>query len=162
RANRRGIVYGATHQRVESLAAELGRRGIRVAAYHAGLHDAARTDVEARFHRNDLDVVVATIAFGMGVDKPDIGWGVHADAARSLDEYYQEFGGAGRDGAPAQATLYFRNEDLRLPKMYASRVGPSPTSLATVAGALAEGAATMTDVRLQSGLSRERTSSTVM
>jgi ATP-dependent DNA helicase RecQ len=158
----RGIVYGATHQRVESLAAEFARRGIRVAPYHAGLSDSARTHVEAGFHRDDLDVVVATIAFGMGVDKPDIRWVFHADASGSLDEYYQEFGRAGRDGGPAQATLYFRTEDLRLPKMYASRLGPSPTSLATVAGCLAGGAATLTDVRVQSGLSRERTSATVM
>jgi ATP-dependent DNA helicase RecQ len=157
-----GIVYGATRKRVEGLAADFERRGLRVAPYHAGLRDSARTDVEARFHGDDLQVVVATIAFGMGVDKPDIRWVFHADASGSLDEYYQEFGRAGRDGAAAQTTLYFRNEDLRLPNMYASRVGPSPRSLTAVATSLADGAATLTDVREHSGLSRERTGATVM
>jgi ATP-dependent DNA helicase RecQ len=158
----RGIVYGATHRRVEDLAADLARRGLRVAPYHAGLPDAVRSSVEVRFRGDELDVVVATIAFGMGIDKPDIRWVFHADVSGSIDEYYQEFGRAGRDGGPAQATLYFRTEDLRLPTMYASRIGPSPRSLAAVAEALSAGAASLAGVREHSGLSRERTSVTVM
>jgi ATP-dependent DNA helicase RecQ len=157
-----GIVYGATHRRVEDLAARLQQRGLRVAAYHAGRRDSARNDVEARFHNGDLEVVVATIAFGMGIDKPDIRWVFHADASGSVDEYYQEFGRAGRDGGAARATLYFRTEDLRLPTMYASRIGPSSKSLAAVAEALAAGAATLADLRQVAGLSRERTGATVM
>ena len=162
RRSGRGIVYAATRQRVETLAADFGRRRVRVAPYHAGLSGSARTDVEARFRDDDLDVVVATIAFGMGVDKPDIRWVFHADASGSVDEYYQEFGRAGRDGAPAHVTLYFRTEDLRLPKRYASRIGPSPQSLRKAVDALADGADTLAAVREHTGLSRERTSATVM
>jgi ATP-dependent DNA helicase RecQ len=135
-----GIVYGATHKRVENLAAAWSELGLRVAAYHAGLGNAARTEVEHRFHRGDLDVVVATIAFGMGIDKPDIRWVFHADVSGSLDEYYQEFGRAGRDGDRADAILYFRSEDLRLPRMYAAEAGPSEASLTAVADAVAAGA----------------------
>jgi ATP-dependent DNA helicase RecQ len=157
-----GIVYGATRRRVEELAADLERRGLRSTPYHAGLRGATRTEVEAQFEGDELDVVVATIAFGMGIDKPDIRWVFHAEPSGSLDEYYQELGRAGRDGGPAEAALYFRTEDLRLPKMYASRTGPSPRSLAAVADALAGGAATLTEVRERSGLARERTSASVM
>ncbi len=162
--NGRGIVYGATRKRVETLAATLHDRGLRATPYHAGLRSAARTEIEQRFHSDEVDVVVATIAFGMGVDKPDIRWVFHADVSGSLDEYYQEFGRAGRDGAAADAVLYFRTEDLRLPRMYASRIGPSPAALAAVVSALAgkDRPATLDGVRQRAQLSRERTGATVM
>jgi ATP-dependent DNA helicase RecQ len=145
-----GIVYGATHQRVEELAARLSGLRLRAAAYHAGLGDTARAEVEQRFHRGDLDVVVATIAFGMGIDKPDVRWAFHADVSGSLDEYYQEFGRGGRDGQPAEAVLYFRAQDLALPRRYASLSGPSARNLAAVAGALAADDRPMTLAALQS------------
>ena len=102
-----GIVYGATHHRVETVAANLSAQGVRAAPYHAGLPNPERSQIEHRFHDDELDVVVATIAFGMGIDKPDVRWVFHADVSGSLDEYYQEFGRAGRDGGPSDAVLYF-------------------------------------------------------
>jgi ATP-dependent DNA helicase RecQ len=132
-----GIVYAATHRRVETLASALAEQGVRAAGYHAGLPNSERSEVERRFHSDELDVVVAIIAFGMGIDKPDIRWVFHADVSGSLDEYYQEFGRAGRDGDRADAVLYFRTEDLALPRMYAARAAPSSKTLTEVARALA-------------------------
>jgi ATP-dependent DNA helicase RecQ len=160
----RGIVYAATHHRVEALAATMASRHVRAAAYHAGLPKAVRADVEQRFHDDELDVVVATIAFGMGIDKPDIRWVFHADVSGSLDEYCQEFGRAGRDGGAANATLYFRREDLSLPRMYASGGGPSREDLGAVANALAgaAGPARLADIAGQLGLSRSRSEAAAM
>ena len=159
-----GIVYGATHQRVETVAANLSAQGLRAAAYHAGLPSTERSQLEHRFHEDELDVVVATIAFGMGIDKPDVRWVFHADVSGSLDEYYQEFGRAGRDGGRADAALYFRAEDLALPRRYAASSGPSRAALAAVAATLARDKSPMTlnDVRDRSGLPRQRTEAAAM
>jgi ATP-dependent DNA helicase RecQ len=159
-----GIVYGATHKRVETLAAECSRLGLRAVPYHAGLPAAARLEAEQRFRDGQLDVVVATIAFGMGIDKADIRWVFHADVSGSLDEYYQEIGRAGRDGGPADAVLYFRHEDLRLPRMYASKAGPSTESLETMANALGadDGPTNLAEIARRTRLSRTRVSATAM
>ncbi len=160
-----GIVYGATHKRVENLAAAWSDVGLRVGAYHAGLGNAVRTEVEHRFHDGELDVVVATIAFGMGIDKPDIRWVFHADVSGSPDEYYQEVGRAGRDGDRADAVLYFRSEDLRLPRSYAAKFGPSEASLTAVADALAAGRQhplMLADLQERVGLSRSHTEATAL
>ncbi|MEW2516704.1 RecQ family ATP-dependent DNA helicase [Actinacidiphila alni] len=115
-----GIVYTATRRESESYAAELGAAGVSAAAYHAGLRSAERTQVQDRFLRGDLRVVVATSAFGMGIDKPDVRFVVHASVPGSLDAYYQEIGRAGRDGAPARAFLAYRPQDLGLRKFFSS------------------------------------------
>jgi ATP-dependent DNA helicase RecQ len=115
-----GLVYVATRKNTEAYAAELAEYGLRAEAYHAGRKHAERDDVHARFLTDELDVVVATNAFGMGIDKADLRFVVHADIPNSLDSYYQEIGRAGRDGEPALAVLYYRAEDLSLQQFFAT------------------------------------------
>ena len=115
-----GLVYTATRKSAEQYAEALAELGIDAAAYHAGMKAADREDVHDRFTTGGLDVVVATTAFGMGIDKADVRFVLHAEVADSLDSYYQEIGRAGRDGRPAVAALYYRQEDLGLRKFFAS------------------------------------------
>jgi ATP-dependent DNA helicase RecQ len=108
-----GIVYCLSRRRVDELTAQLQSDGIRVRPYHAGLDADTRRDNQEAFIRDDVQVIIATIAFGMGINKPDVRWVVHYDLPKSLESYYQESGRAGRDGDPARCTLYFGAGDIR-------------------------------------------------
>jgi ATP-dependent DNA helicase RecQ len=114
-----GIVYVATRRQAEKLADALCDRAVSAASYHAGVRGAERDAVQERFMDGELDVVVATTAFGMGIDKADVRWVFHSEVSESLDAYYQEIGRAGRDGEPARAVLFYRSEDLGLRRFFA-------------------------------------------
>lgn len=111
-ADKPGIVYVATHKAAETLAADLQQMGVDAVFYHGGLKAKDREAIQNRFMSGDAPVIVATNAFGMGVDKPDIRFVYHADVSDSLDAYYQEIGRAGRDGEPAEAVLFYRSQDI--------------------------------------------------
>ena len=114
RPGRSGIVYCGTRAKTEAIAGALRDSGHAARAYHGGMDAEARRDVEAAFQTEDGLIVVATVAFGMGIDKPDIRWVAHADLPKSIEAYYQEIGRAGRDGAPAETMTLFGADDIRL------------------------------------------------
>jgi ATP-dependent DNA helicase RecQ len=111
-AGQPGIVYRSTRKAVDTTAASLAARGVSAVAYHAGLDDATRHERQEAFLRDECVVVVATIAFGMGIDKPNVRWVVHADLPRSVEGYYQETGRAARDGEPADTLLLYGAGDI--------------------------------------------------
>ena len=117
-----GIVYCRTRRSAEEYAAAVAGLGRRTAAYHAGMSKSVRSETHRAFIDGQLDVVVATSAFGMGIDKPDIRFVVHAQVPESPDTYYQEVGRAGRDGEPAAGRLVYRSEDLSLGAFFAGGV----------------------------------------
>ena len=107
-----GIVYALSRKRVEQVAGKLMLHGVKAAAYHAGLPAAERTRVQEAFLRDEVHVVVATVAFGMGIDKPDVRFVVHYDMPKNIEGYYQETGRAGRDGLASEALLLSGTQDM--------------------------------------------------
>ncbi|MEQ8763464.1 MAG: ATP-dependent DNA helicase RecQ [Planctomycetota bacterium] len=113
-----GIVYAATRKQVEEIAGQLEAHDLTIGAYHAGFEAHQRKAVQDRFMNGDLDVIVATNAFGMGVDKPDIRFVVHHDMPRCVESYYQEIGRAGRDGEDSRCVLLFKSGDTWVQRFF--------------------------------------------
>lgn len=130
-----GLLYTATRKDAESYAKSLREKGIAAAFYHAGMSAAQREEVHAGFRDDVYEVVAATSAFGMGIDKPNVRFVAHASTPDSLDTYYQQIGRAGRDGAQAHALLFYRPEDLGLARFFTAG-RPDEQLLRTLFGVL--------------------------
>ncbi|OCG00886.1 DNA helicase RecQ [Gilliamella sp. wkB112] len=107
-----GIVYCSSRSKVEDMTTRLAARGFSVIAYHAGLTINERQQAQEAFLKDNIQIIVATVAFGMGINKPNVRFVIHADCPRTIEAYYQETGRAGRDGVPAEAVLLFNSKDL--------------------------------------------------
>ena len=120
RAKKPGIVYVATRKKAEEVAGALGDKGVKAIFYHAGMKAKEREEAQAAFMNDQAEVIVATTAFGMGVDKPNVRFVFHHDISDSVDSYYQEMGRAGRDGEKALALLFYCPDDLNIRRFLAS------------------------------------------
>jgi ATP-dependent DNA helicase RecQ len=152
-----GVVYAPTRASAEDLAARLSAAGIEATAFHAGLSTSDRHRRQAAFMADEHPVMVATSAFGMGVDKPNIRWVCHVAMPDSPDSYLQEIGRAGRDGAPARTLLLHRPEDLALQRFFAAGAPPR-ADLAALALALRSGPTTRKALAATTGLPARRLS----
>ncbi|MEL4305074.1 DNA helicase RecQ [Methanococcoides sp. LMO-2] len=128
-----GIIYCNSRKSVESLSRKLNNKGFHTLPYHAGLSDSKRHEHQERFIRDDVDIIVATVAFGMGIDKPNVRFVVHYDLPKNIEGYYQETGRGGRDGLECECVLYFSRGDWYKIKYFIDKMSKkSERDIATV------------------------------
>ena len=124
-----GIIYCLSRKGTETLSSILNAQGIPSTFYHAGMTSADRSKVQENFIFDDLKIICATIAFGMGIDKSNVRWIIHYNLPKNIEGYYQEIGRAGRDGAPAKTILYYNIKDLILLNKFAAESGQAELNL---------------------------------
>ena len=137
-AEKPGIVYTGTRKTAETIMRSLAEEGVEALYYHAGLKAAEREEIQNKFMSGDAEVIIATNAFGMGINKADIRFVYHYDAPDSLDSYYQEIGRAGRDGEKAEAILFFREQDIGAQAFHTGQGKVDMKQLEVVVEAIAE------------------------
>jgi ATP-dependent DNA helicase RecQ len=162
-ATKPGIVYVATRKAAQEIMRLLADEGVNAVFYHGGLKASERHQVQDDFMSGNAEVIVATNAFGMGVDKPDIRFVYHYDVSESLDAYYQEIGRSGRDGEKAEAVLFFRQEDLGVQKFRSSEGKLNPEEIEKVAEVIAdqEGPVEPEEISEQANLSERKLASSI-